>query len=415
MAGGMFVGSVTGFFSALTINYYFLTPVHSLSVARTDQAISLLVFVGMAVLISGAVEIAVSRAKLARATVRQAETISALAQTEIGGNQSVEDVLERGRTAFGMESVVLKERDPDTGDWVDINQVGWAPADKSAALRFDIPMGTTRRLVGRGPELFASDKRALQTFADAVATVRAGSRLSEKAQLAEDLATVDKQRTALLAAVGHDLRTPLSGIRMAAETLGNPNVELSLPQRTQLLESIGDSTDVLDRLLANLLDASRLQAGGVVASLEPVALDGVVAAAVMSIPGASSRVDVQVDDDFPFILADRGLLERVIFNLVDNAIKHGGEQSDVVITALATQESARIEVRDTGPGVPEELREKIFEPFSSAGDRSKAGGGLGLGLSVARGFLEAMNGALTAEQVSGGGLVMRLRVPLARR
>jgi len=412
--GGMLVGAMIGLFSALTINYYFLIPVHSLSVARTDQGVSLIVFVGIAVLISGAVEVAVSRSKIAKATVRQAETISSLAHADIAGGESVHDVLERGRSTFGMESVVLKERNQQSGEWVDVDHAGWASANASAALRFDIPMGTTRRLVGRGPELFATDKRALQTFADAVATARAGLKLSEQVQQARDLVEVDRQRTALLAAVGHDLRTPLSGIRTAVDTLTQPELDLTAAQRQDLLESVQESSEVLDGLVSNLLDASRLQAGSVVASLEPVALDGVVAAAVMSIPGASSRVDIQVPDDFPMLFADRGLLERVIFNLVDNGIKHGGDGSRVVITAIATEEHAKVDVIDSGPGVPVDRREKIFEAFEGAGDRSRAGGGLGLGLSVARGFIEAMNGALTADQRPGAGLILRMRIPLAK-
>jgi two-component system sensor histidine kinase KdpD len=413
--GGMFVGGFVGVVSAVTINWFFFEPVHSLSVSRTDQAISLFVFVGIAVLVSGAIEVAVSRAALARETIRQAETLSALAHADLGGAESVHEVLERARSTFRMESVILKERNVDSGEWTDVEAVGWTLPGESAALRFDLPVGTSFRLQGRGPELFATDRRALQAFADATATAIAGLTLSERARKADEMAVVDRQRTALLSAVGHDLRTPIAGIRAAAETLCEPGAGLSKEQGDKLLSAIVDSASLLDRLVANLLDASRLQAGSVVAAREPVALDGLIASAVLAIPAAEGRVAIEVADDFPMLSADPGLLERVFSNLIDNAITHGGEDPQVRITALATSEDAKIEILDSGPGVPEGREEAIFAPFDGGGDRSVGGTGLGLGLSIARGFLEAMDGAISAESPARGGLLIRIRIPLAQR
>jgi two-component system sensor histidine kinase KdpD len=217
------------------------------------------------------------------------------------------------------------------------------------------------------------------------------------------LAAVDRQRTALLAAVGHDLRTPLAGIKAAASGL-RAEVELAPDERSELLSTIEDSADRLDRVVANLLDASRLEAGALAVQAEPVALDAVVGAAVLSLPGASARVSVEVPDDLPLVRVDPGLLERVLANLIDNALRHGGD-GPVVVRALATETSARLEVVDRGPG-----GEVSFEPFQRRGDH---GSGLGLGLAIAHDFVEAMGGTLIADGSDGPGLTMRLRIPLA--
>jgi two-component system, OmpR family, sensor histidine kinase KdpD len=178
-----------------------------------------------------------------------------------------------------------------------------------------------------------------------------------------------------------------------------------------LLATIEESADRLDAVVGNLLDASRLEAGAMSVQPEPVALDEVVSAAVLAVPGATGHVRVEVPDDLPLVRADRGLLERVLVNLLDNALRHGWSERPVEVRAFAGGESAKLEIADHGRGVSREQRERLFEPFGRLDDRSTAG--VGLGLTVARGFLEAMGGALVADATPGGGLTMRLRIPLA--
>jgi two-component system sensor histidine kinase KdpD len=286
------------------------------------------------------------------------------------------------------------------------------PPEHEAPLRFDVPIGTALRLVGRGPALFAEDQRVLQAFAAAAGTAVEGRRLSAQAREARSLAVVDRQRTALLAAVGHDLRTPLAGIKAAVSSLRQTDVDWDAEQRDALLATIEDSADRLDAVVANLLDASRLQAGALTVHAEPLALDAAVGAAVLAVPGAPERVEVDVPDDLPLVLADPGLLERVLANLIDNALRHGGADGVVEITAAAGATSAKLAIVDHGPGVPAEEHEQLFTPFRRADDRDPRSG-LGLGLSVARGFAEAMGGGLAADRSVGGGLTMRLRLPLA--
>jgi K+-sensing histidine kinase KdpD len=407
VVGGMIVAVLTAIAAALVINYFFVAPLHTFDVAHGDQAVALVVFVAVAATVSGALEFAARRARSAAQARDQAETLSSLAGADLDEAETLRRILDRARTTFAMESVILKARDHASGDWHDVERAGYG---SELPLRFDVAVGRDLRLVGRGPALFADDQRVLNAFAAAAQTAYDGRRLTEQAREAEGLAVVDRQRTALLAAVGHDLRTPLAGIKAAATTLQQTDVDWSAEDRAELLATISQSVDRLDGIVGNLLDASRLEAGALSVYSEPVALDQVVAAAVLAVPRAAAAVEIDVPESLPLVRADPGLLERVLVNLIDNALRHGGDS--VAIVATAGAENAKIAIIDHGPGVAPEQREAMFVPFHRRDDRS-AESGVGLGLAVAKGFTEAMGGALIADGSSGGGLTMRIRLPLA--
>ncbi|MDX6671422.1 MAG: two-component system, OmpR family, sensor histidine kinase KdpD [Solirubrobacteraceae bacterium] len=409
VVGGMVVAVVSAVAAALLINYFFVAPVHTLDVAHADQAVALVVFVVVAAVVSGAVEVATRRARAAQQAADEAETLSALAGGELDEEETLRAVLQRARQTFRMESVVLKHRERPTGDWVDVVQAGWGPPGSEAPMRFDVPISPDLRLLGRGPELFAEDHRVLQAFAAAAQTAFEGRRLTEEAREARNLATVDRQRTALLAAVGHDLRTPLAGIKASVSTLRQTDVSWSDSEREELLATIEDSADRLEGVVANLLDASRLEAGALSVRTEPVALDELVGAAVAGLSVQPGRVTAEVPADLPLVSADAGLLERVLSNVLDNALHHG--DSAVEVIAYAGAGSVKLEIVDHGPGVSARERERLFEPFQRLDDRDT--GGVGLGLTVARGFVEAMGGAMAADNTQGGGLTIRMRLPVA--
>jgi two-component system sensor histidine kinase KdpD len=397
--GGMAIAVGTAIAAAFLINYYFVKPVHTLEVAQGEQALALAVFLVVAVVVSWAVEAAARRARsgLARSDFEQSETLGR--------------VLEDARSTFGMESVALSVRQRPSGEWAEVDRAGWAPPGEEAPLRFDVPIGTDLRLIGRGPAFFAEDHTVLEAFAAAAQTAYEGHLLSERAGQARELAEADRQRTALLAAVGHDLRTPLAGIKASVSTLRQTDVDWSTEERDELLAAIEESADRLDAVVENLLDASRLEAGALSVQAAPVALDEVIAAALLAVPGAREAVSVDVPEDLPLVRADPGLLERVLANLLENAVRHGGG-GPVEVTATAGEMDARIKVVDHGPGVPKGQRERLFEPFERLGQGTPRGAGLGL--TVARGFTEAMDGVLIADGSDGGGLTMRLRLPLAK-
>jgi two-component system, OmpR family, sensor histidine kinase KdpD len=411
VVGGALVAVASAIAAALLINYFFVDPLHTLTIADPDQAVALVVFVAVAALVSGAVEIAVRRAQAAERARAEAETLSALTGPDLSERESLHDVLRHAMETFRMESVALNVREPGSDEWVEADHFGWAPTGTEAPMRFDLAAGPRLRLVGRGPALFAEDERVLEAFAAAARTAYEGHRLSDRAKEARELETVDEQRRALLAGVGHDLRTPLAGIKASVSTLRQTDVEWSDQEREELLATIEDSADRLDAVVRNLLDASRLQAGSLVVNSEDVALDQIASSAALDLPEAAGKLEMLIPEDLPLVRADPGLLQRVFVNVLDNAVRHGGGEEPVTIDAHAGADTAKIEIVDHGPGVPEGARERLFEPFQRLGDDGEHG--LGLGLSVARGFVEAMGGAMVADNTPGGGMTMRIRLLLA--
>ena len=199
------------------------------------------------------------------------------------------------------------------------------------------------------------------------------------------------------------------GSRPSVTTLLQTDVDWSEDERRELLSTIDSSADHLDAVVANLLDASRLQAGALSVQSRPVALDEVVGASVLTLPKGAA-IEVDVPDDLPLVLADPGLLERALVNVLDNALRHGAGRP-VEVRAFAGAGSAKLEVADHGPGVPPDQHDRLFQAFAHLDDRSTSG--IGLGLSVSRGFVEAMDGAMVADGTPGGGLTIRIRLPLA--
>jgi len=235
-------------------------------------------------------------------------------------------------------------------------------------------------------------------------------RLRQEAGQAKELAEGNRIRTALLAAVSHDLRTPLAGIKAAVTSLRSEDVEWSDEDRAELLEAIEEGADRLDHLVGNLLDMSRLQTGTVTAIIRETDLDEVVPMALGGVP--EDGVELEIPETLPMVHVDRGLLERAVANVVENAVKYSPAGERVLVSASAIADRVEVRVVDRGPGVPDSAKDRIFEPFQRYGD-SPRGNGVGLGLAVARGFAEAMGGTLSAEDTPGGGLTMVLSVPTA--
>jgi two-component system sensor histidine kinase KdpD len=266
----------------------------------------------------------------------------------------------------------------------------------------------------RGRVLPAADRRVLSAFASRTAAVLEWRRLAEEAGQARRLAEGNRIRTALLAAVSHDLRTPLASIKAGVTSLRAEDVDWDPRDEAELLATIEESADRLDGLIGNLLDMSRLQTGAVTPMTRPVGLEEVLPEALRGVPG--DRVESDVPESLPAVSADPGLLERALANVVENAVRHSGRAVRISASELrAGGVPGRIEVRvaDRGPGVPDEAKERIFAPFQRLGDAPR-GTGVGLGLAVARGFTEAIGGTLHAEDTPGGGLTMVFALPLAK-
>ena len=223
------------------------------------------------------------------------------------------------------------------------------------------------------------------------------------------LAQVDRTRTALLAAVGHDLRTPLAAAKASVATLRSPDLVLSAEDRAELVETAEESLDRLAGLVENLLDMSRLQAGAMAVHLRPTALAEVVARALDDVGPGAAGVRVDLPDDLPAALVDPGLLERVLVNVVANALRFSpADHPPRLLGAAVGADQVELRLVDRGPGIPPDRRDEVFAPFQRLGDTDNSTG-VGLGLALSRGLAEAMGGGLDAEDTPGGGLTMVVR------
>ena len=217
-------------------------------------------------------------------------------------------------------------------------------------------------------------------------------------------------RTAILSAVSHDLRTPISAIKASVSSLLQDDIEWTPEARREFLDTIDEETDRLNGLVGNLLDMSRLQAGALEITPTPVGLEEVLPAALHSLGLAEGAVEVDVPESLPRVLADRGLLERALANVIQNAVRYSPAGLRARITAGVVDGLVDVRIVDRGPGVPADERERLFKPFQRLGD-SGHDNGVGLGLAVAKGFVESMGGEIEIEDTPGGGLtiVARLR------
>jgi len=410
LMGGLFPALASAAVGSLLLNWYFTPPVHTFTIADPENIVAIAIFVGVAVSVASVVDLAARRTQQAARLRAESEILSFLAGSVLRGETSLEALLERVRETFGMESAALLERESDVAPWTCAGSVGPRPCQSPDDADVDVPVGDHMALALSGRVLPAEDRRVLAAFAAQAAVVLDRRRLQEEADQARALAEGNRIRTALLAAVSHDLRTPLAGIKAAVTSLRSEDVAWSEEDQAELLEGIEDGADRLDNLVGNLLDMSRLQTGTVTPIIREVDLDEVVPMALGGVPEDS--VELDIPESLPMVQVDKGLLERAVANIVENAVKYSPEGTPVLVKASAIADRVEVRVVDRGPGVPDEAKHRIFEPFQRYGDAPR-GAGVGLGLAVARGFTEALGGTLNAEDTPGGGLTMVLSLRAA--
>ncbi|MET9579391.1 ATP-binding protein [Streptomyces massasporeus] len=411
LLGGLLPALASAAVGSLLLNYFYTPPLHRWTIADPKNIVAIVIFVAVGVAVASVVDLAARRTHQAARLRAESEILAFLAGNVLRGETGLEDLLERVRETFGMESAALLERAGDVEPWTCAGRVGpGRPVERPDQADVDIPVGDHMALALTGRVLPAEDRRVLAAFAAQAAVVLDRRRLQEEADRARTLAEGNRIRTALLAAVSHDLRTPLAGIKAAVTSLRSEDVEWSEEDRAELLEGIEEGADRLDHLVGNLLDMSRLQTGTVTPLIREIDLDEVVPMALGGVPEGSAGLDVP--ETLPMVAVDPGLLERAVANLVENAVKYSPPGAPVLVTASALADRVEVRVVDRGPGVPDEAKERIFEPFQRHGDAPR-GAGVGLGLAVARGFAEAMGGTLNAEDTPGGGLTMVLTLRAA--
>lgn len=393
--GGLAPALVAALLSFLLANWFLTQPFNTLSVDRGDALAQLVVFVVVAVLVSLVVEAGARSRALAARRAAETEVMSRLARSRVGAT-SVESVLTETMRLFDLDGVVFT---PAEGV-VDAVSVGVRDGSEPS---HHITTAGGATLETWGAPSFADDLRLLRSLADASERAWHEQLLEREASRAAALDEADRVRTALLAAVGHDLRTPLAVIKAAVSGLRSGEGSWTDDDRDDLLETADDSVNRLASLIDNLLAMSRIEAGALLVRLEPVALVEVVSRVLIDRPD----VTIDVPDELPLVSADEGLLERVIANLVDNATRHGGGVIEVVARPAA--DLVEVAVIDHGPGLPVT---RSAEPFAARPGSDRVGSGAGLGLAIVAGLVKAMDCDVEVGETPGGGTTVRVRLPV---
>ncbi|MGH8861168.1 MAG: DUF4118 domain-containing protein, partial [Jatrophihabitantaceae bacterium] len=413
LVGGFWAALVAAVAGSLLLNFYFAPPLHTFTITDRENFLALGVFLLVAVLVSRVVDLSARRSALASRASAEAETLSTLAGSLLRGEQALDALLARVRETFGMQSVSLLQRGPGTS-WHPLATLGSNPPQQPSDGDCTADIDETRALVLTGRRLSGDDQRILSAFAAQVAVGYRQRELAEAASAVEPLTESERARTALLNAVSHDLRTPIASAKAAVSSLLAADVAWSDADRHELLASADGSLDRLTDLVTNLLDLSRLQAGVLPVLVCPIGLEDVVLRAIDNTAAPDAPLDVDVPTDLPEVSADAGLLERVVANLVQNALRYSPPDARVVIHGSEHAGLVELRIVDRGPGIPFADTDAAFAAFQRRDDTPTAGAGVGLGLAIARGFAEAMGGQVFAEETPGGGATLVVRLEAAR-
>ncbi|WP_193044827.1 sensor histidine kinase [Mycolicibacterium baixiangningiae] len=407
LLGGVLPAALSAVLSGMLLNYFLVTPRHTFTIADPDSAITIVVLFAVAVAVAALVDSAANRAREARLASREAELLALFAGSILRG-ADLTMLLERVRETYGQRAVSLLRRGSGVVAWVGTDACVDVDAAGTAVEVGDDEFW----LLMAGRQLPARDRRVLSAVARQAAGLVRQRELAEEAGKAEAVTRADELRRSLLSAVSHDLRTPLAAAKAAVSSLRSDDVHFSAEDTGELLATIEESIDQLTALVGNLLDSSRLAAGVVRPERHHVYLDETVQRALLSISRGATGLNrlsvdrIKVDVGGCIVLADSGLLERVLANLIDNALRYA-PNGPVRITAGTVGDRVLITVADEGPGTPRGADEQMFGAFQRLGDQDTTTG-IGLGLSVARGFVEAMGGTITIGDTAGGGLTVEI-------
>lgn len=434
--GGFYAGIVSVVAGFLVYDFEFVPPYRTLNVGTTQNWTALVVYVIVMLLVARVVaslDAARSEARRGNDATRRLYDLSEL----LVGDRPVDDLLttivQAAHTVFGVSGVSLlvlkddrlhvaafageqltdeelRQLDPQSGLPV---SVGTARTN-TMQLR-TIALSASGRPVGilalSGLPVSDSDRAVLNTFANDAALALERAQLREQALRTQLLEEVDRLRRGLMGAVSHDLRTPLSTIKVASSTLSSRSASLSPEQTFELLELIEIETDRLTRLVTNLLDMTRIEAGVLTIDREPTRVDDLVRDALDALGPTLQDTDVMIDvpSDLPDVDVDRVLVGQVLTNLLDNAVRHNPPNSLVTVKGELREQRVILSVADEGPGVAPSDREAVFNRFA----QFDTGGRAGLGLTIAKTFVEAHGERIWYETSPGGGATFVFSLPLA--
>ncbi len=405
--GGLRPAIVCAVAATLLANWHFTEPYGTLRIDDADQVIAIVVFIAVAVLVSLLVDQAARQSAEARSARAEAEALASAAGRLSGEADPLPALLAHIRTIFGQDAVRLERRGP-SGAWTTEIVEGDEPAGDSSST--EMPVTDDLRLRLHPGQLGSDGRRVLEAFGARLSDALDRRRLEETARQLQSRRQADEFRTAILRAVSHDLRSPLASIKASSTSLLQSDIDWTPSERHEFAETIDEEADRLDRLIGNLLDMSRIEADAVNPRMADTPLADVIDAALNSLSMPTDRVRIEVDDD-PVAPADPALLERVVANVIANALAHSPADGAVLVQAGALADSAVIRIVDRGPGIAPDARQQVFEPFQRLDDETP--GGVGLGLAVAQGFVQAMGGSVALDDTPGGGLTVSIHLPVS--
>lgn len=444
---GLWPSIVASVVASLCYDFFFLPPVYTFTITDPTNIAAFFFFMLIAVLVSNVAARVRTQAVSAFGRVRMTEALYAFSR-KLAGTAALDDVL--WATAY-QTALMLKVRVvlllPEQGvitvkagyppedelDKADLAAANWAwsndrPAGRGSdtlpgAKRLFLPMRTGRGPIGvigidddrTGPLLTPDQRRLLDALVDQ------GALAIERVQLVEDMDRAqrnvesDRLRAALLTSISHDLKTPLASVLGAASTLRDLSPKLSDAERMDLLTTVIDESERLNRFIANLLDMTKLESGAVVPNASRQDLGEIVGSALRRASKivARHRVVLDLELNLPMLELDAVLFEQVLFNLLDNAAKYAPDNTTITIRALRDKESVSLQISDEGAGIPAADLEQVFDKFYRANKGDHVRAGTGLGLAISRGFVEAMHGTISAtNRTDRSGAVLTIRLPI---
>lgn len=404
LTGGIWPALFAALLSGLTLDFFFIAPLHTISIAEPHHLLALLLYVTIAVLVSVVVDRAARRTRAARRAEAESELLQTVAGSVLRGDDAIQALVDRTREAFRLDAVEVRDKDGT------VHASSGDPLPESGTTA--VPLAHDTRLVLHGGDLRASERRLFSVVAAQIDAAIEHRRLAATAEEIVPIAASDRMRGALLSALSHDLRRPLAAAVTAVGGLRTADGHLSPEDSRELLLTAEESLDSLAALVGDLLDVSRLQAGALPIAILPTDPASAIAPALDELGLGPTEVRLALAHDEHVVGADPVLLQRALVNLLANAARHSPPDRPVTLTTSTFGSRLQIRIIDHGPGIPPDRHDDVFVPFQRLGDTDNTSG-LGLGLALSRGFVEAMHGSLTPEDTPGGGLTMVVSLPLA--
>ncbi len=408
--GGLWPGISAAIVAPLLVNWFLIAPFHTLRINNFENIIELAVFISVATIVSAFVSVTSRRTAEANRAWREASALSALAEsTAVDPLESILDLL---RETLKFQAVGLFPTDEQTAVIV-------SPHDLQNPLTISdtdvkVPINSEVFLVARGPVLNSDDHRILHAFTGQLSKALEQRRLRELATEADTLAKADELRTAILRAVSHDLRSPLAGIKASVSSLRQTDIEWPIETQREFLASIESETDRLTSIVTNLLDLSRIDAGVLQPSSREASIEEIIPSVVQGFGNRSLLIGIESTGSLEDVYVDPALLERVLANLIDNALTWSGQDQPIVVRSHQSGNYVQVHIIDHGPGIPKDQKQKVRQAFHRLGDKRQHGG-LGLGLAIADRLIVSMSGNLELRDTPGGGLTAVILLPVSRR